>query len=142
MTKKTWIEVALNGAWTRRLQPRIPVTSEEIVREGVACARAGAAIVLAHTLDSDNGRQNNDVENCITFLSGIRAQVDAITYPNAVPPPNQADWKRTLRNDGVPAQDRVVGLHRSGFGESLASRHPSARLQQRSRNLRELTGPC
>jgi hypothetical protein len=26
MAKKTWIEIALNGAWTRRVQPRIPVT--------------------------------------------------------------------------------------------------------------------
>ncbi len=93
MAKKTWIEVALNGAWTRRLQPRIPVTAEEIVREGVACVKAGAAIVHAHTLDPGSGRQNNDVENCVAFLSGIRSQVDAITYPTAVPPPNRTDWK-------------------------------------------------
>jgi 3-keto-5-aminohexanoate cleavage enzyme len=93
MAKKTWIEVALNGAWTRRLQPRIPVTAEEIVREGVACVKAGAAIVHAHTLDPDSGRQNNDVENCVAFLSGIRSQVDAIAYPTAVPSPNRTDWK-------------------------------------------------
>ena len=93
MAKKTWIEVALNGAWTRRLQPRIPITAEEIVREGVACVKAGAAIVHAHTLDADSGRQNNDVENCVAFLSSIRSQVDAIAYPTAVPPPNRIDWK-------------------------------------------------
>jgi 3-keto-5-aminohexanoate cleavage enzyme len=93
MAKKTWIEVALNGAWTRRLQPHIPVTADEIVREGVACVKAGAAIVHAHTLDPESGRQNNDVENCVAFMSGIRSQVDAIVYPTAVPPPNRTDWK-------------------------------------------------
>src|SRR5258706_10178857 len=93
MAKKTWIEVALNGAWTRRAQPGIPVTADEIVREGVTCVKAGAAIVHAHTLEPDSGRQNNDVENCARFLGGIRAQVDAIVYPTVVPAPNRTDWK-------------------------------------------------
>ncbi len=109
MGKKTWIEVALNGAWTRRLQPRIPVTAEEIVREGVACVKAGAAIVHAHTLDPDSGRQNNDVENCVAFLSGIRSQVDAIVYPTAVPPPNRTDWKERYAT--------VVEVCRRGIAE-------------------------
>ena len=39
---KVWIEVALNGAWSCRLQPGIPDTVEAIVAEGIACARAGA----------------------------------------------------------------------------------------------------
>lgn len=93
MAKKTWIEVALNGAWTRRVQPNIPITAAEIVREGVECVKAGAAIVHAHTLDPQSGRQNNDVENCTAFMSGIRAQADAIVYPTAAPPPNHTDWK-------------------------------------------------
>jgi 3-keto-5-aminohexanoate cleavage enzyme len=92
MAKKTWIEVALNGA-ARRQQPHIPVTADEIIREGVACVRAGAAIVHAHTLDPQSGRQNNDVENCAAFISGIKAQVDAIVYPTAVPPPARIDWR-------------------------------------------------
>ena len=45
---KVWIEVALNGASTSKLQPRIPDTVEAIVAEGIACARAGAAIVHTH----------------------------------------------------------------------------------------------
>ncbi|HXW84423.1 MAG TPA: 3-keto-5-aminohexanoate cleavage protein [Candidatus Binataceae bacterium] len=93
MAKNTWIEVALNGAWTRRVQPRIPVTANEIIREGVACVRAGAAIVHAHTLDPETGRQNSNVDNCAAFIAGIKSQVDAIVYPTAVPPPNCTDWK-------------------------------------------------
>jgi hypothetical protein len=40
--RKVWIEVALNGAWSRALQPGIPDTVEAIIAEGVECARAGA----------------------------------------------------------------------------------------------------
>ena len=61
--KKVWIEVALNGAWPRALQPNIPVTAAEIIAEGVACVNAGAAIVHAHTLDPVSGRQNTDPDN-------------------------------------------------------------------------------
>jgi uncharacterized protein (DUF849 family) len=92
MAKKTWIEVALNGAWTRRLQPNIPVTAAEIIKEGVACVKAGAAVVHTHTLDPGTGKQNNSVENCVAFMDGIRSQVDAIVYPTAVPIPMPNDW--------------------------------------------------
>lgn len=92
MAKKTWIETAINGAWTRRLQPNIPVTAQEVISEGVACVKAGAAVIHAHTLDPDTGKQNNNLENCIAFISGIRSQVDAIVYPTAAPIPLPDDW--------------------------------------------------
>jgi 3-keto-5-aminohexanoate cleavage enzyme len=84
MAKKTWIEVALNGAWTRKLQPRIPVLANEIIEDGVACVKAGAAIIHAHTLDPVTGRQNDDIDNCAAFIQGIRAQTNALVYPTVV----------------------------------------------------------
>jgi uncharacterized protein (DUF849 family) len=92
MAKKTWIEVAINGAWTRHLQPNIPITAAEVTKEGIACVKAGAAVVHAHTLDPDTGKQNGSVENCTAFMEGIRSQVDAIVYPTAVDIPLPADW--------------------------------------------------
>src|SRR5215469_13539120 len=56
--RKTWLEVALNGGWTRRLQRLIPVTPAEIVAEGIAAVRAGAAIVHVHAYDVASGRQH------------------------------------------------------------------------------------
>jgi 3-keto-5-aminohexanoate cleavage enzyme len=98
--KKTWIEVAVNGASTRRAQPRIPVLATEIVNEGVACIKAGAAVIHAHTLQSDSGRQNGDVDNCAAFMNGIREQVDAIVYPTVVGAPNRSNpawlWEPTV----------------------------------------------
>ncbi len=85
--RRTWLEVALNGSWTRALQPRIPVTAEEIVADGIACVRAGAAVVHAHTLDPRTGRQNADPETCAAFMQGIRGEVDAIVYPTAIDVP-------------------------------------------------------
>jgi 3-keto-5-aminohexanoate cleavage enzyme len=100
MAKKTWIEVAVNGAWTRKFQPGIPVTAQEVVNDGVACIKAGAAVIHAHTLDADTSRQNGDVDNCAAFMDGIRSQVDAIVYPTIVGKPNQSDpawlWRPTV----------------------------------------------
>lgn len=81
MARKTWIEVALNGPWGRALQPRIPITAAEIVAEGVAAARAGAAIVHFHAYDEATGRQKDDWATYARIIERIRAQVDAIVYP-------------------------------------------------------------
>lgn len=81
MTRKVWIEVALNGGWSRKLQPRIPVTVDELVADGVACIRAGAAILHLHALDPQTGKQTDDPETYAAVIEGIKAKVDAIVYP-------------------------------------------------------------
>ena len=81
MADPVWLEVALNGAWTRKLQPLMPVTVEEVIAEGIACVRAGAAIVHLHAYDPDTGRQNDSAEIYARIIEGIRAQCDAIVYP-------------------------------------------------------------
>ena len=77
---KVWIEVALNGAWSRRLQPRIPDTVEAIVAEGIACARAGAAIV--HTHAYQDGKHTFDWQVYARIIEGIRAEIDVPVYPS------------------------------------------------------------
>jgi uncharacterized protein (DUF849 family) len=81
MPKTTWIEAALNGPWGRGLQPGIPVSPEEIIAEGIAAARAGAAIVHLHAYDPETGRQNDDVETYARIIEGIRSKTDALVYP-------------------------------------------------------------
>lgn len=78
--RKVWIEVALNGAWSRKLQPRIPDTVEAIVADGIACARAGAAIV--HTHAYQDGRHVFDWQVYARIIEGIRAQIDVPVYPS------------------------------------------------------------
>ena len=79
--QKTWLEVALNGPWTRRRQPGIPVTVPEIVEEGIQCVKSGAAIVHVHAYDEATGEQTEDAETYARIIEGIRTKVDAIVYP-------------------------------------------------------------
>jgi len=81
MTAPTWLEVALNGPWTRQRQPRIPITADELVAEGIACAEAGAAIVHFHAYDPATGLQHDTYELYAPVIERIRAAVDVICYP-------------------------------------------------------------
>lgn len=76
-----WVEAALNGAWGRERQPAIPVSIDEIIADGIAAAKAGAAIVHLHAYDVETGRQKDDWQIYAPIIEGIRAQVDAIVYP-------------------------------------------------------------
>jgi uncharacterized protein (DUF849 family) len=110
----TWLEVALNGPWGRARQPGIPVAVEQIVAEGIACARAGAAIVHVHAYDERTGRQRDDAALYRRIIKGIRAEVDAIVYPT-LPLAGSADAP-----DPLSAAERfaaVADLARAGLLE-------------------------
>lgn len=77
---KTWLEVSLNGPWARERQPLIPIAVRDIVEQGIACVRAGAAIVHVHAYDEGTGRQKDDANTYAAIIEGIRAEVDAIVY--------------------------------------------------------------
>src|ERR1051325_2886565 len=81
MMQKVWIEAALNGPWSRALQPGIPDTIEAIIAEGVACARAGAPILHTHAYDG-GGPQTHDWQIYARIIEGIRGQVDVPVYPS------------------------------------------------------------
>lgn len=76
-----WLEVALNGPWARERQPLIPIEEAEIAAEGIACAKAGAAIVHLHPYDPATGRQKDDPAIYARIIRAIRAEVDAVVYP-------------------------------------------------------------
>ena len=81
MTSSVWLEVAVNGPWSRARQRLIPISVEEIVAEGIACAKAGAAIVHVHAYDEATGLQNDDPEIYVRIIEGIREVSDVIVYP-------------------------------------------------------------
>lgn len=78
---KTWLEVALNGAWGKDVQPHIPVRVDDIVAEGLACVAEGAAIVHVHAYDETTGRQDDDADTYARIIEGIRSRADCIVYP-------------------------------------------------------------
>jgi 3-keto-5-aminohexanoate cleavage enzyme len=57
--RMVWLEAALSGPWGRELQPKIPISVREIVDEGIACAKEGAAVVHVHAYDEATGRQRD-----------------------------------------------------------------------------------
>jgi 3-keto-5-aminohexanoate cleavage enzyme len=79
--RKVWIEVALNGPWSRKRQPGIPDTVDAIVAEGIACAGAGACIIHVHAYDG-GGPQTFDWQVYARIIEGIRAKVDVPVYPS------------------------------------------------------------
>jgi uncharacterized protein (DUF849 family) len=107
---KTWLEAALSGPWTRKNQPRIPITVDEIVADGIAAANEGAAIIHVHPYDPETGRQKDDADIYARIIEGIRAKVDVIVYP-------------TLPSEAVAGSELSgVGAYRHGPVEELARR--------------------
>ena len=75
-----WLEVSLNGPWSRSKQPNIPVGADEIVEEALACADAGASIIHFHAYDPVTGRQRDDYDIYAPIIERIRARADVICY--------------------------------------------------------------
>ena len=114
--RKVWIEAALNGAWSRALQPGIPDTVEAIVAEGIACARAGAAIIHTHAYDK-GGRQTFDWQVYARIIEGIRAEMDVPVYPS-FPSVVAPDSDATL--DGAARFAHIEALAARGLLEFAA----------------------
>ena len=85
MSTETWLEVALNGPWGRARQPRIPVAVADIVEDGIAACRAGAAIVHFHAYDEQSGIQKDDWQLYARIIDGIRAKVECDRLPDHSP---------------------------------------------------------
>lgn len=81
MSPPTWLEVSLNGPWSRTRQPRIPVLADEIVDDALRCVDAGASILHFHAYDPATGRQRDDYEIYAPIIERIRSRTDVICYP-------------------------------------------------------------
>lgn len=80
MNNATWLEVAINGPWSRNLQPNIPISANEIVEDAVACISEGASVIHFHAYDEITGRQRDDYEIYAPIIERIRANSDVICY--------------------------------------------------------------
>lgn len=79
MENKVIITAALTGAATVPSQSsHIPITPEEIARDALACAAAGAAVVHVHARDPHNGRPTGDMGIFGDILRRIKAESDVV----------------------------------------------------------------
>jgi 3-keto-5-aminohexanoate cleavage enzyme len=84
---KLIIEVAVNETVTRRENPHVPLTPEELARDVADCVDAGASIVHFHPRDAncppdklDIGRLG-DVDFYVEAMGRMKALRDVIPYP-------------------------------------------------------------
>lgn len=82
------IESAINGVTTKRQNPNVPRSADEIAADGLACFDAGAAIVHNH-IDGVAGSTGEDV--AARYAEGWRPildrRPDALLYPTVNPGP-------------------------------------------------------
>lgn len=79
-TQPVWLEVALNGGAGQSFQPLIPISVEDIVEQGIACAQAGAAIIHLHAYSAE-GQPCEDADIYARIIEGIKSKCDVIIYP-------------------------------------------------------------
>ena len=76
---KIIITCAVTGsAHVPTMSDALPVTPQEITRQSIDAANAGAAILHLHARDPQDGRPTGDPAVYAQFLPQIRAQVDAV----------------------------------------------------------------
>jgi len=60
------------------MSPHLPLTADEIARDSIEAARAGAAIIHLHARDPASGRPSADPEHFRAFLPRIKSGCDAV----------------------------------------------------------------
>ena len=81
MSRPVFIEAALNGPWSQRRQPLMPVTTDALIAEGIDCARAGASVIHIHVYNPNTGQQFENFDAYRVVIEGIREHEDVIVYP-------------------------------------------------------------
>jgi uncharacterized protein (DUF849 family) len=77
--RKTIITCAVTGSiHTPSMSPHLPVTPDEIARESIAAAEAGASIIHLHARDPKDGRPTPSPEIFMEFLPRIKQGCDAV----------------------------------------------------------------
>ena len=79
MSSKVIITCAVTGSvHTPTMSPHLPVTPDEIARDAIAAAEAGASILHLHARDPENGRPTADPDVFMQFLPRIKQATDAV----------------------------------------------------------------
>src|SRR5207244_7473090 len=91
-----------NAVWDQGGQPGLQGAARDIVAQGIAYAREGAAIIHVHAYDESSGLQRDDPDIYARIIEGIRASVDCIVYP-------------TIPGEGsMPASERFAAIEELG----------------------------
>ena len=79
MPRKVIITCAVTGSiHTPTMSPHLPLTAEEIARDSIEAAEAGAAIIHLHARHPEDGRPSAEPEHFRAFLPVIKSACDAV----------------------------------------------------------------
>ncbi|MBN9671218.1 3-keto-5-aminohexanoate cleavage protein [Roseibium aggregatum] len=79
MTDKIIISCAVTGSiHTPTMSPYLPVTAQEIARQAIGAAEAGAAILHLHARNPETGQPSAKAADFMAFLPEIKAGCDAV----------------------------------------------------------------
>jgi uncharacterized protein (DUF849 family) len=78
---KVIIESAINGNASKKLNPYIGYSSEEIANDAIATCKAGAAIIHFHVRDPETGKWVQDVPYYADVYRRSRAACKALLWP-------------------------------------------------------------
>ena len=77
--RKVIITCAITGSiHTPTMSPYLPVTPEQIAREAIDAAEAGAAILHLHARNPEDGRPSPAPEDYLRYLPEVAAKTDAV----------------------------------------------------------------
>ena len=77
--RKVIITCAVTGSvHTPSMTPHLPITPDDIARESVEAAEAGAAVIHLHARDPKDGRPTPDPDVFMRFLPRIKQNSDAV----------------------------------------------------------------
>jgi uncharacterized protein (DUF849 family) len=79
MANKVIISCAVTGSiHTPTMSPHLPFAPEDIARQAIEAAEAGAAILHFHARDPKTGEPNGDPATYLKFLPAVKAATDAV----------------------------------------------------------------
>ncbi len=92
---KLYIEARVNEYTMRKENPKIPYTPDELVRDAVACRKAGATIMHYHARTA-TGEPDNSLETNKEIIRRIRDKTDILLHPTLGFISNDADPRKRI----------------------------------------------
>jgi uncharacterized protein (DUF849 family) len=99
------IEAALNGITSRRHNPKVPVTADELATAAIACIDAGATVVHTHSSDPTAPAADRAQEYASCYHAVLAERPGTILYPTTGIGASVAD---RYAHVGMLASERVI----------------------------------
>src|SRR6266404_788407 len=115
--KKVIITCAVTGAvHTPSMSPYLPITPEEIARESIEAAEAGAAVLHLHARNPQDGRPTPDPKVFMQFLPRIKEGTDAVVNTSTGGAPGMSLDERLAAAERASPELASLNMGSMNFG--------------------------